>query len=127
MTHSKILAQTLIRLSQSENAEKLIETFFEYLKKKSFLGLLPQIKNHIQRESETLLRKQTLTISSKHTLSKLEIEEIISLVGADDSVDVDLILDSNIIGGFSTSYNGKIYDGSLQNQINQLHGQLTHS
>ena len=127
MADSKILAQTLINLSQNKDAEKSIKAFFEYLEKKSFLGLLPQIKGHIQRQSKALSQIQTLTIVSKHTLSKSEISEIISLVDADVDVDVELVLDKNIIGGFSATYNGNIYDGSLQNQIDQLHGQLTHS
>lgn len=126
MINSKTLAQTLIKLSQGKDSEKSITTFFEYLKEKNFLVLLPQIKNHIIRATEVSSKANTLVISSKHTLSDTEINEIISLVGADKNVEKDIINDESIVGGFSATYRGNIYDGSLRNQITQLRTRLTH-
>lgn len=120
MIDSKTLAQTLIKISQSKNSEKSIAAFFDYLKKKNFLGLLPQVKKHIERSRETLSQTQTLVISTKHQISEAEIKEIISLVQADKDVHVELIKDESIVGGFSATYQGNIYDGSLRNQITQL-------
>ena len=127
MVDSKILAQALMKISQSDNSEKSINAFFDYLKKKNFLGLLPQVKKHIKKERERLLKAKTLIISSKHDISEQEKQEIISLVGAEKDVEVKIIKDESIVGGFSATYDGNIYDGSLRNQITQLRNRLTHS
>jgi F0F1-type ATP synthase delta subunit len=127
MINSKNLAQALIKISQSENAENKINDFFKYSQKKNFLSLLPQVKKHIKKERERLLKAKTLIISSKHDISEQEKEEIISLVGAEKDVNVEIIKDESVIGGFSATYDGNIYDGSLRNQITQLRNRLTHS
>lgn len=120
MIDSKILAQTLMKISESKDSEKSITAFFEYLEKKNFLGFLPQVKKHIERFKETSSKKQTLTISSKHDLSESEIKKIASLVGADENIVTEIIKDETIVGGFSATFDGNIYDGSLRNQITQL-------
>ena len=38
MINSKILGEVLIKISKSKNGEKSIEAFFDYLKKKNFVG-----------------------------------------------------------------------------------------
>lgn len=124
MIDSKVLAQTLMKLSKSENSEKSITAFFDYLDKKNFTGLLPQVKNHIKRFSKISSNEQTLIISSKHDVSESEIKDIISLAGADENVVVEVVIDETIVGGFSATYQGNIYDGSLRNQITQLKTKL---
>ena len=126
MIDSKVLAQTLVKLSQSKDAEKSILEFFKYLGKKNYLGLLPQIKKHIERLGEASSEAQTVVISTKHDLSELETKEILSLVGAESSDKVEIIQDETVVGGFSVTYQGNIYDGSLRNQITQLRKRLTH-
>lgn len=125
MTDSKVLAQTLMKISKSENNEKAITKFFDYLKNKNFLGLLPQIKRHIERQIEQSSKTNTLIISSKFELSEIETKEIISLVGADKNSTIEMIKDETIVGGFSATYRGNIYDGSLRNQITQLSTKLS--
>jgi F0F1-type ATP synthase delta subunit len=127
MIDSKILAQSLMKLSESDTDEKSVNGFFEYLKKKNLTGLLPQIKKHLIRQKESSSVLHTLVIASKHDISKSDIENIKSMIGADNSVLVELIKDESIIGGFSATYDGNIYDGSLRNQITQLRNRLTHS
>lgn len=120
MTHSKVLAQTLMKISQSKDSEKLVDRFFDYLEEKNFLSLLPQIKGHLKRLLEASTQEQKLVILTKHDLSEIETKEIISLVGADKDVPIEIIKDESIIGGFSATYHGNIYDGSLKNQITQF-------
>lgn len=124
---SKKLAQTLIKLSQSENADTAISEFFSFLKKKNLLGLLPQIKKHVVRHTERESASDKLVILTKHELSEKEIKQIITLVKADKNIETEVIIDTTIVGGFSAMYNGHIYDGSLRNQITQMRTQLTHS
>ena len=125
MVDSKTLAQTFVKLMKTENSEKSISKFFDYLKKKNLLGLLPQVKKHILRQEKLASAENTLSISSKHDLSESEIKDIVSLVGADKTVSVEVIKDEAVIGGFSAIYAGNIYDGSVRNQMTQLGKRLT--
>ncbi|MGB0925124.1 MAG: F0F1 ATP synthase subunit delta, partial [Minisyncoccia bacterium] len=81
---------------------------------------------HLVRAAQISSTANTLVISAKHELSKTDIDEIISLVGADKNVATEIISDESIVGGFSATYQGNIYDGSLRNQITQLRTRLTH-
>ena len=120
MIDSKTLAQTLVKLSKGKDSEKSVKAFFEYLEKKNFLGLLPQVKKHLERSLQDSSQAETVVISSKHELSSPEIKEIISMIGADSNVATEMIIDESIVGGFSVVYQRNIYDGSLRNQITQL-------
>lgn len=120
MTKSKILAEALLKLSQSKNGEKAINKFFDFIQEKNFSGFLPQIKKHIERQGCISAQEKNLIISTKYELSKEEIEEVKKLVGAEKDSVVEVIIDKNIIGGFSATYKGNIYDGSLRNKISQM-------
>jgi F0F1-type ATP synthase delta subunit len=126
MNDSKVLAQTLMKISNSENADIKISGFFDYLREKNLMGLLPQIKYHIHREGNKTSAENTLIISIKHDISDSEIDDIKSLVGADMSVSVEIIKEPSMVGGFSAIYQGNIYDGSLRNQLTQMRTRLTH-
>ena len=124
MINSKILGEVLIKISKSKNGEKSIEAFFDYLKKKNFVGFLPQIKKYIIKKNKESLETNSLIIYTKYEISDKDIKNIISLVGADQDTKVEIIKDEKIIGGFSATYRGNIYDGSLRNQITQLEAKL---
>ena len=124
MFDSKTLAHTLVKLSQTENAEKALEQFFTMLEQKNLLGLLPNIKKHIERFEESSSSHNSLIISSKHDLSEKDQSAIKKLVGAEKDAAVEVIHDETVVGGFSAVYQGHIYDGSLRNQIVQLRTQL---
>lgn len=125
MIDSKNLAHTLLKITQSNNSEKATAAFFDYLKEKNLLALLPQIKKHLLRLIESSSQEKTLVISTKHELSLAEQDEIKSLVSASDDVRVELKKDDSVVGGFSATYDGNIYDGSLRNQVTQLRTRLT--
>ncbi len=127
MADSKKLAQTLIKIYQSENADKKIEKFFEFLKEKGLLVLLPQIKKHFLRYLHALKEDETLTIVSKYPLSDSDIQNIKDMVGAPHDVVVDQKIQADALGGFSAIYKGNVYDGSLENHITQLKSRLIHS
>ena len=126
MINSKILAQTLMKLSQSQDSEKTVARFFKYIEKQNLCGLLPQVKKYIEQKKEEFSSKNTVVISTKHDLSESDIRDIISITGAEKDAIVKIIKDTNIVGGFSVLYQGNIYDGSLRNHITQLRNRLTH-
>lgn len=126
MFDSKTLAETLMRLSKGDNAEKAIKAFFAMMQKKNLIGYLPHVKKHIERTEKSSSNHNSLIISSKHDISAKDQADIISLVSAEKDVVVEVIQDESVVGGFSAVYKGHIYDGSLRNQIVQLRGQLRH-
>lgn len=125
MMNSKLLAQSLMKISQKETSDESVDAFFSFLKEKNAFYLLPQIKKHLDRDIQKTLAQNKLVISSKHNLSDSEIEQICSLVGAEQNVEKEVLVDESLVGGFSAVYKGNIYDGSLRNQITQLKNQLT--
>lgn len=126
MVDSKVLAQTLMKLSQSQDSEKAISSFFDYLEKQNLRGLLPQVKNYIARKGAESSLANTVIISTKHDLSKSDISDIVALTGAGSDATIEIVKDNTVVGGFSVLYQGNIYDGSLRNHITQLRNRLTH-
>ncbi len=123
MFDSKKLARVLFRLHKSEQADTLVENFFQFLKKKKLLVLLPQIYKHVQRLERESKKEHTLFITSPYQLSSEDIEEIQKLVGVQDAP-VEVKEDKTLIGGFSASYGERIYHGSLKNQLAQFEAHL---
>ena len=124
MLNSQTLAQTLLELSRSENADAQTKQFFVYLKEKNLHGLLPQIKAQVIRLQQKADDFNTLAISSAYKLSDREIEEIITITGAPTDVRVSTEIDPSIIGSFSARFQGKMYDGSLSNALSQMNKAL---
>lgn len=124
MINSRTLAQTVLTLSEQENAETKIEAFFSYLTENNLTGLLPQMLEHVTRLQTQSSEGQTLHIHSRYELSDAEVEDIKKVTGAIDA-DIEKHVDESVIGGFSATYNGHIYDGSLANQLVALKNVLT--
>ena len=67
---------------------------------------------------------KSLVIMSRYKLSKVEIASIVSRLGISDSVKIENVIDHTLLGGFSLTYNGKMYDASLLHQIHSLKERL---
>ena len=124
MTHSRTLAQTMLTLSEKQDAEKYIDAFLTYLTEKNLTGLLPQVLQHVKRLESQSSENDTLHIYSRYELTKQEIAEVAKIAQAVDAKVISHI-DESVVGGFSATYNGRIYDGSLAHQITQLKSLLT--
>lgn len=124
MVDSKTLAQAVLKLASKPNAEKNIEKFIAYLAESNLQGLLPQVVAHIERITLRSAQSNTLHISSKFKLSDVDVKNIQTLAGAESAI-VEEHVDESVIGGFSATYAGFIYDGSLENQITQFKNMLT--
>lgn len=125
MSDSRTLAHTLIQLSLQENADAHVAEFFTYLQKNNFLGMLPQIMQHVQRITAQEDEYNTLIITSRHQLSPSDIDEIKKITDADDTAKVQTLLSEEVLGSFSAQYRGKMYDGSLQSAVDQMNNTLT--
>ncbi|MAQ77372.1 hypothetical protein CL684_02510 [Candidatus Campbellbacteria bacterium] len=126
MVNSQTLARTVLELQTKPEPEKHIEAFINYLKENNLIGLLPQVIDHIGRITERQEETQTLHIASKHELSSHDIQTIQSITGASDAP-VETHINKDIIGGFSASYEGYLYDGSLEHQVSRLKDMLLRS
>jgi F0F1-type ATP synthase delta subunit len=124
MINSRTLAHTALILLEKENAEKHIDAFLAYLTENNLTGLLPQVQQHIERLSAQKAGDETLHIHSKHYLSEGEISDIKKLTGALEA-DVLVHTDESVVGGFSATYQGHIYDGSVAHQLTRLKTTLT--
>lgn len=126
MVDSRTLAQTVLEIATKENSEKHIEAFINYLKTNNLQGLLPQVIGHIDRITSRLNESDVLRIRSKYELSKSDVQHIQSVTGAKNAK-VTQHVDETVIGGFSATYAGYMYDGSLQNQVTRLKDMLIKS
>jgi F0F1-type ATP synthase delta subunit len=126
MVNSRTLAQTVLKMAARPYNEKHIDAFINYLKMNNLERLLPQVIGHIHcitlRQSES----ETLRICSKYQLSESDVQYIQSVTRAENAP-LTQHIDETVIGGFSASYAGYLYDGSLQNQVTRLKDMLIKS
>ena len=126
MVDSRTLAQTVLKITTQPDSENNINAFINYLKSNNLEGLLPQIIDNIHRITSRLNESEILRIYSKYELSEADVQHI-QLVTSAENAQVAQHVDETIIGGFSASYAGYLYDGSLQNQITRLKDMLIKS
>lgn len=126
MVDSRTLAHTALEIATKPNNEKHVEAFMSYLKMNNLQGLLPQVIDHINRITSRQNESDTLRIRSKYELSESDVQHIQLLTGA-QSAPVAQHIDETVIGGFSATFAGYMYDGSLQNQVTRLKDMLIKS
>jgi len=126
MVDSRTLAHTVLKIAAKDDVQKHIETFINYVRENNLVGLLPQVIDHIDRITTRQDESKVLRIRSKYELSDSDVEHIKNVTGADNA-EVAQHIDETVIGGFSASYAGYMYDGSLQNQVTRLKNMLIKS
>ena len=126
MIDSRTLAQSVLKIATGPNGEKHLDAFINYLKTNNLESLLPQVIDHINRITLRQSESEILRIRSKYKLSESDVEHIQSVTGAGDAI-VTQHVDEAVIGGFSATYAGYMYDGSLQNQVTRLKDMLIKS
>lgn len=123
MVDSRTLAQTVLALTTKADSEKHIDAFINYLKMNNLQGLLPQVIDHIGYITSRQNESDVLRIRSKYELSESDVHHIQSVTGAENAP-VTQHVDETVIGGFSATFAGYMYDGSLQNQVTRLKNML---
>jgi F0F1-type ATP synthase delta subunit len=119
MISSKTLAETVLAIAESDNDGKGVKSFMEFLGSKNLTGLLPQILHHVQRIGANSAESDTLHIYAAYKLDPTEIKKLVDIAGAKNAAILEHI-DETLIGGFSATYKGYIYNGSLSHQIDRF-------
>ena len=123
MITSRTLAHTVLELANKPKTDKYIEAFFEYVQQNNLEGLLPQMREHL----EYLLSQQedhnVVYIRTPYNLNEKELTHIAKTIGS-ESAPIVQHLDETVIGGFSATYQGNIYEGSIDHFIDKLNTKL---
>ncbi len=125
MISSRRLAQTLITLAADYEQAKITAVFGHLLTRYGLpvdrLSLIKYL-SYLAAEQE---RRERLTIISSHQLSETAIKKIRHLTGADKRAKAEVIIDSELIGGFRAEYQGRLFDYSLVGRLKQLKEKLS--
>lgn len=122
---SQRLAQVLLNLTSDSSNKNAFKSFIEFLKRNNLMMLLPQIRNHVERFAQKQGDENILYIASPFKLKAADVKKITSIAGASSKDPVETIVDESMTGGFQATYQGRIYDGSLDTQITRLRHTLT--
>jgi F-type H+-transporting ATPase subunit delta len=103
-------------------ASKLVDTFSRYLLAKRRIDFLPDIErafNLLLQEKLGRIEAKVTTASElpKETLKKL-VDAISDYTGKE--VEVNVTIDTSIIGGIVTRIGSTVIDGSIQTHLNQI-------
>lgn len=126
MLDSKKISEILLAQASKEGGEQFVEGLISFLKEKKALHLLPAVSKHLKRNHKDLLYTERAHISSRHALSDEDIARIKKTLDIPSSVLIEYSIDEHLLGGFLVMYNGHIYNGSLQGQVDQLKNILTY-
>lgn len=125
MISSKHLALALYKLSHEGMATpKIMPAFFAYVEKYHLTSLLPATLKYLEKFQKQDEVFNTLEIVSGLPVADEVVREIGALLktGAQDTV--QYTVDKELIGGFTATYQGFIYDASIKNQIHLLKTRL---
>src|SRR5690606_667078 len=126
MVSSKNLAKALYKLSSEENksSDVVSNAFLKYIDEYNLKALLPQIVNYLEEFNRMNKEFNTLNISTGYTMEDKIIEDIKSMIKVSDKDIVNIKEESELIGGFTATYQGIIYDASIRNQLQLLKQKL---
>lgn len=127
MISSKNLADAIYEISLQSKQDNgvLIAVILDYIKEYKLESLLPEIIIYLEDKLNKKLKWNTLAIKSGIEISEEIKQKIKSRLDANDAENITSTLDKNLIGGFTATYKGVIYDASIKNQLELLRNALT--
>lgn len=126
MISSKQLAEAIYKLSKEGiSADKITEFLFPYLRKYNMTSILPKIIQRLDNFEKKERLFNTLEIKSGLPIDSDITKEIGQILGAEENSPVEKKTDPELLGGFTATYKGFLYDASLRNQLNLLKAKLT--
>jgi len=118
------LAKLLIELD-SENPGKrktLVKEFVGSLREQGLDYQLLQILKIVEKKEQDDIDKNTLYI----TLSEpIDVTDLIKkVIGIEEDVKVNILINKNLKGGFIAQYDGKLYNGSISQQLQKIRDKI---
>jgi F-type H+-transporting ATPase subunit delta len=97
----------------------IIEGFWQYLKKKGKLNLLPEVLRGLSQKSDEM--NGTAIVLSSSPLSKSQKDEVAKIIKSNfGSPMVEFEVDPDLIGGLKVSIGSEVLDLSVQNKLDYL-------
>ena len=111
-------------IAKEVRGEKDLNTLLAFVKDRHLDHLLPQVYEQLLRFQSREQNAEELELITAHPISPDTKKAILAFVHADEEV-VRERIDEEYIGGFKVSYKNKLYDATLQTQLEKLERALT--
>ena len=102
----------------------LTKRYFNLIIKKGRESLLPSIAESFVQQYKKLQKISTVTLKVASDISESQLNEIKSKLAksesTDENIELEVIVDPNLIGGFVLELEGTQYDESIRSKIAQL-------
>lgn len=108
-----------------KDQDKVINNFIEVLKAKGDLAeyeKIIEVYETYDREQRGVTEVEVITADGATKVNKSLIEDLNKIIGKD--IEVKQKVDSNLIGGVVIRAGDTLIDGSIKNQLDQLHKNL---
>jgi len=127
MISSKNLADAIyeISLDSKQDDTVFLASILDYIKEYKLESLLPKVIIYLEDKLNKELEWNTLSIESGLDISEEIKQKIKSRLNADNAKSITSTVDKDLIGGFTATYQGVIYNASLKNQLELLRNALT--
>ncbi len=127
MISSKNLANAIYEISKTskKDEEVIVLAILDYVKKYKLEALLPKAISYLENKSQKDSTWDTLSVESKIHIDNEIIEKIKIKLNATKAQKVKNEIKEELIGGFTATYKGVIYDASIKNQLKLLRNVLT--
>jgi F0F1-type ATP synthase delta subunit len=122
----KKTADLLIEIDRKypSKEKKIVKSFVYFSRKKGLeyrlKSVLDELKRHLRQKEE----KNTLYIQSAYHLSAETIEKIKELTKASKESKTEILINSSLRAGFIASWDEKIYNASLEEQIKKIKSKI---
>lgn len=120
MIRSRKIAKALVSLNKSTgDGVSVARNFIDRSSKKKTLFQLRAIVKHLELYKKKSDKENTATIILAREGTEKIKENILSYIG-ESNIKTEFKKDPEIIGGFVVKFKNKVYDASLNNQIEKL-------
>jgi F0F1-type ATP synthase delta subunit len=126
MLTTQELTQTLLQLHKDfpKEAKKVNQVFLKFLSQRNLMYKTSSILRSLESLKKQEEENKTLFLKVGKKIDDKTIQEILSQFKLPQKAKLEIILNKNLKGGFVINFQGKIYEGSLQHQINELKNSL---
>jgi len=119
--NSRDIARVFLYLKNLPQADRLVDSFISYLKRKNLSHLFPSILEKMRILEEEIPSEETLLVENPFPLSEEEKKTFQEIFHSEQ---VKVKKDSSLIGGAEFMKDGVIYHGSVKSRINKLEERL---